>query len=99
MTNEELEEVMNFIIKRQENFGDVLQQQQALMGTLIESQNTLTETVLQIAEGTDARIKRHDEQFAKQGEQLAALAATVADLTRTVKQYITGRGTNGDGGD
>lgn len=61
MTNDELERVMNFLIEREVNIRDVLQRQQQLMGKVIESQTTLTATVLRIAEAADASFSKQDE--------------------------------------
>jgi chromosome segregation ATPase len=98
MTPEEMERVMNFIIERQEQFTNqlaeqqaILSQQQMLVGTLIESQNTLTATVQQIADSHSQRLNRHDERFAETQE-------SINSLTRTVERYINARGSNGSGG-
>ncbi len=91
MTNEELERVMNFIIERQETFASQISEQQMLVGTLIESQNTLTATVQQISDAHSQRLDSHDEQFAETQE-------SINSLTRTVERYINARGSNGNGG-
>jgi hypothetical protein len=111
MTNEELENVMNFIIERQERFADQQTHQQMLVDTLLESQNTLTATVLQITEAHNARINRLDEHDRRQLEIIEAhnarfdrhddgfksMRESIDNLSRTVDRYITARGNGSNG--
>jgi len=84
MTNEELERVMNFIIKRQERMTAQQEQQQFFINTLLDSQNTLTATVTRIAE--------------TQGQQIAVLTENLNNLTATVDRYIHALGNGSNNG-
>ncbi len=97
MTNDELERIMNFMIERQEVFdarqermAAQAEQQQLIVNALLDSQNTLTATVLRIAE-------THSAQIAEHGRQIAATNETVNRLSATVDRYISARGNGSNG--
>ncbi len=100
MTPEELEKLMNFIIKRQEQGAEQLAQADAIINALAKSQLHTTEQI----EGHDERIARFERSYTsiadllnRHDTQLVALTDGLNKLTLTVERYITARG-NGNGG-
>jgi len=101
MTPEELERLMNFIIKRQEQGAEQLAQADAIINALAKSQLHSSEQI----ERHDERIARFERSYVSIGEllkkhddQLVALTDGLNKLTQTVERYITARG-NGNGGE
>ena len=91
---------MDFILEQQAQFAVDIQllkeqtrEQKIIVDGLLDLQNTLTATVMQIANGVVNR-------FEKQDAEMSAMREAVGDLTRTVDRYITarGQGSNGAGG-
>jgi hypothetical protein len=91
---------MDFILEQQAQFAVDIQllkeqtrEQKIIVDGLLNLQNTLTATVMQIANGVVQR-------FEKQDAQIAATQDSVNQLSATVDRYIKarGQGSNGAGG-
>jgi uncharacterized protein YigA (DUF484 family) len=105
------ERQMEFILEQQAQFTVDIQllkeqtrEQKIIVDGLLDLQNTLTATVMQIANGA---VQRFDKQSAemtvmherhdRQDAQIAATNESIKELTRTVERYITARGQNSNG--
>ena len=95
MTPEELERVMNFIIERQEQFAEQMQQTQAVLAALVEHDSDKEKRI--------ARFERSyvaiSDLLVSHDSQLVAITDGINDLTSVVNRYITARGnSNGSNG-
>jgi hypothetical protein len=91
------ERQMEFILEQQAQFTVDIQllkeqtrEQKVIVDGLLDLQNALTATVMQIANGAVNR-------FEKQDAEMSAMREAVGDLTRTVDRYITARGNGSNG--
>jgi hypothetical protein len=88
---------MDFILEQQAQFAVDIQllkeqthEQKIIVDGLLDLQNALTATVMQIANGTVQR-------FEKQDAQIAATNESVNQLSATVDRYIKARGLGSNG--
>lgn len=102
---------MEFILEQQAQFTVDIQllkeqtrEQKIIVDGLLDLQNTLTATVMQIANGVVNRFDKQNaemsvmrERHDRQDAQIAATNESIKELTRTVERYITARGQNSNG--
>jgi hypothetical protein len=102
---------MDFILDQQAQFTADIQllkeqtrEQKIIVDGLLDLQNTLTATVMQIANGVVQRFDKQNaemsalrERHDRQDAQIAATNESVSRLSATVDRYIRARGNGSNG--